>query len=584
MKNSFINCINDVGLINPHRKLSFCVCLFLLFVLVMFFGIQKQIGPFVDEILSYNLANSRYGVQFNPTHPVQSTVVNFYDKYLSDDTWSSIMAYVGDASVKGLKDSQLRQDMAKIKNDWKEYRSYEHWVTREDLKMSLAVDDNTAFNIASVYWNQQHDVHPPLYYIFLNVVSSIFAGSFSVWYALGLNIFFYILTLIGIYCIVYVIFNRFDLGIYSMLLYGGSVGAISTVMLLRMYTMLTFFIVIFTLFLLKYIKNQTKNHTQNKSVKWLRVSVILGMLTHYYFIIYLFLAGGLAAVYLFLTKQKTNLVVLLKIICQAGIVALFLFPFMVQHILFSNRGIANVTSVEFQYIKNIFEYIHILFLNMAGEFVLLILSVILLLCKQKYLKISLQKIESKITLWLIIVVFVYIGVIAKLAPYQVDRYIMCIYPIFTISVVSLFYYLYGQNDRPALVKKIVLVIVCFAVCSNLYLGKVQYLYPQYEERLATLQAYKNISCIYIYHDPVWQVAQSLPELIRYKKVLFVRDIDVDKISDRDTMDREAVVYIQNNSIYGDDVLLEKLPYHSLIKINDTDYVDASVYFLQFSYN
>lgn len=71
------------------------------------------------------------------------------------------------------------QDFSKHTNKWELSEVYKDYIT---------VGADERFDYASVYYNQTMDVHPPLYYFILNTVSSFFAGSFSKWYGIGINL------------------------------------------------------------------------------------------------------------------------------------------------------------------------------------------------------------------------------------------------------------------------------------------------------------------------------------------------------------------------------------------------------------
>ena len=109
----------------------------------LLFGMRKT-GMFIDEIYSYGLSNSEYA------------------PFLSD-----------------LKGGQLTDQI----------------FTREEIDGYLTVIPGEGFDFASVYYNQERDVHPPLYYWLFHTVSSCLPGSASKWIGLGINIAFYMLTL-----------------------------------------------------------------------------------------------------------------------------------------------------------------------------------------------------------------------------------------------------------------------------------------------------------------------------------------------------------------------------------------------------
>ena len=67
------------------------------------------------------------------------------------------------------------------------------WRTREDAENYLKAKDNR-FNYASVYYNQIQDVHPPLFYMLVHTISSIFNNTFSKYIICAVSLPFFIGT------------------------------------------------------------------------------------------------------------------------------------------------------------------------------------------------------------------------------------------------------------------------------------------------------------------------------------------------------------------------------------------------------
>ena len=62
-------------------------------------------------------------------------------------------------------------------------------------KKYLSVNKTSRFNYYKVWENQSKDVHPPMYYVFLHSICSLFPEKFSKCYAGSINLFFSLLTL-----------------------------------------------------------------------------------------------------------------------------------------------------------------------------------------------------------------------------------------------------------------------------------------------------------------------------------------------------------------------------------------------------
>lgn len=68
-------------------------------------------------------------------------------------------------------------------------------ISSELFKKYLTVDEGKNFKFGSVVNNQMHDAHPPLFYMVLHSVSSLFTGTFSKWFGLIPNIIYFVIVM-----------------------------------------------------------------------------------------------------------------------------------------------------------------------------------------------------------------------------------------------------------------------------------------------------------------------------------------------------------------------------------------------------
>ena len=66
------------------------------------------------------------------------------------------------------------------------------WKTKEQAKEYMTVSSDEIFNYWSVYYNQSRDVHPPLFYMLVHLVSSICLNTFTKYIIFAINLIFYI--------------------------------------------------------------------------------------------------------------------------------------------------------------------------------------------------------------------------------------------------------------------------------------------------------------------------------------------------------------------------------------------------------
>ena len=139
------------------------------------------------------------------------------------------------------------------------------WHTGHELQQRFLVQPGEQFSYDMVVKNQAADVHPPLYYIALHTLMSLFAGRFYKWFGILLNLGFSLITLVGVVTFVYHLpgdaevstqeecsanvrmQKRCMVALLCGLAYAISPSAISGVMLTRMYAMSTMWTVLYAL-------------------------------------------------------------------------------------------------------------------------------------------------------------------------------------------------------------------------------------------------------------------------------------------------------------------------------------------------
>ena len=193
------------------------------------------------------------------------------------------------------------------------------------------------------------------------------------------NLVFFLLTCF----ILYKVFTKLEkkyLSIPNIILYGASIGAISTVMFQRMYMMLTFFSVYFLYINLKIYFNNFVLNKKNKIE--LCIVTVLGFLTQYYFCIY---AACVVFVMLCLMlKKKDNckkeIVTYFLQFVKAGVVGVILFLPSIYHIFFSYRG-GGSSGSEYNFLENFYVFTKNVLLafslkNIIGVIIVFIITIV----------------------------------------------------------------------------------------------------------------------------------------------------------------------------------------------------------------
>lgn len=322
---------------------------FVLFVVSanMLFWYQKKEGFMVDEMLTFGLANSSYlpFLHFSDTED-DYTVHDFMQDYGYGDTVISLMQNVwNDASLLveskfHFKDTVIYEDYLRAQSSSANAREA-GWTSGEYYKEYLIVGKEQSFDPFSVLYNQKNDVHPPLYYLLLHALSSMVPGTYPFGMAMLLNAIFMIAALIAFDRLLDAIVPRNWMTLLTVAIYGLSVPFLSTVLLYRMYAMLTFF----TLALCKEVyvycqeeANESDILQKKKRVKWMFVWLVAGYLTHYYFLVYAFFLMFVAMIRLLVTNKTRKAFTLALVSLGAGVAGLLFWPFGYEHIFMGYRG------------------------------------------------------------------------------------------------------------------------------------------------------------------------------------------------------------------------------------------------------
>ena len=215
-------------------------------------------------------------------------------------------------------------------------------VSRDMIMDELTVREGEGFNFALVKEVQSWDVHPPVYYFILHAVCSLMPGVFSMWQGLWINLACLLISLILMFRLgdklipvpsdatgneksETAVIRRDVTVCLGTLAWGISAATLTGVAFIRMYMLLTVWILSVTL--LHLIKNVNQ---------WfwpaLGALTFCGFMTHYYFFIWLFfLAVAWNIREIFRTKSiRTTLYYGLTMIVSFGLCYLFYPAFPAQ--------------------------------------------------------------------------------------------------------------------------------------------------------------------------------------------------------------------------------------------------------------
>lgn len=506
-----------------NTKAGYNIITFLAILIVtifMFYWIGQKEGFHEDEIFSYGSSNYKWDNVFQASG--KSDFLNrAIEQYVIGDsigsTINNIQYYLAHQGEFGALAGEIQKNDKPV------------WKTSQDAIDYLTVSGDEIFNYFSVYYNQSRDVHPPLFYGLVHLVSSFALGTFSKYIIFIINLAFFILTCYYIRKI-FILFNKKWLGILAILLYGLSMGAASTVIFLRMYSMITFFSIAYLYLNLRILKN---NFDIRRSDKWkLFGIVLLGFLTQYYFCIFALIVFIIMSIYMLMKKQYRIWGGYFLVHLLTAILGIVIFPASIYHIFFSYRGAGAVEGS-----MNIIEAIQFygtrlceaFSINNVLIFLLVALTIIAVIVRAIVKIVKKEKI-AKLYQYILITVptLIYFIFVAKIAPdveakYAV-RYVMPILPEIAIIFVLALYRVFSNKNIGFVVTASAVAIISI---NGMITNEPKYLYRGYQNYLDIAEEYKDLNFVYAVDNAFTQLT-SLPEFMVYNKSLIL-NMNYDKL-------------------------------------------------------
>ena len=456
------------------------------------------------------------------------------------------------------------------------------WHSPEYYNDYLTVQTDELFAYDSVYYNQVNDVHPPFYYFGIHTICSFFPNIFSKWIGIGYNMLFYLGTVLCLFYLSKLIFNDILLAILICIAYGFSAGAISCAIFIRMYMIVTFFIVLLT-----YLYGLLIVGRGSKFINIFAIVLIniLGFLTQYIFIIYAFLIAYGYFVYL-LKDKKWKLLFFYGVAMIVSIVlGVGLFPESLNHIFDGYRGVEAIRN--FSIMKDFISRTTIFLLLLSNSFAILPIILIIIFATKLFYFIN-NKNQNKNILYkttlsnynnlsnekrvflkiIAFSTFLSFLIIAKISPYYEERYFAYLLPNISILSIHVAYIVLADffNDSRKVLNFLTLLIIIGTVVSHIS-GGVNYLYSNKGNDLDTMMSkYYNYNAYCVANTGV-NMTIPIPLLMKHYKSCYtsnkedtIKKIienengeaivlyfpDWDKIQDSNSKDLE---YIIDHSLY-----------------------------------
>ena len=471
---------------------------------------QRKNGMFIDEIYTYGLSNSHYA------------------PFLEDVAGGELEGAV---------------------------------LTRQDLLDYVTVGEDEFFDLGSVYYNQVHDVHPPLYYWLFHLASCLTPGVFSKWTGLILDLVLYFLTLIALYRLCLRLFGSRAAALASLLLYGLSGLGLATMLMIRMYVLITLFSVLLALWITRLM--------EDGRLRWsilAGLTIFLGLMTQYYFVFYAFFVCA-AFVFYAAVKKRWKDLGLFALCAFAGVgLLLVAFPACITHLtadkLVSGGNALEQLADSAQYRERLLFFFREARHGMkAAVLCALGLALLLLFFFRKLRAAGKEKPLPWRSLVILLPAYVAFVVVALISPVAEQRYIYNLAPFFAASVgllAALLERALGSLRREGLWKSAALLAV---LALALFFARSQppkYLYPvgpgyvdYYALYDSLAEEHKDDPCLYLsgyFYPPT----QDLGELLYFEDLLITADPDSPAV-DRYLAQRpseECVVFIDVSAFWA----------------------------------
>lgn len=476
--------------------------------LVMIVGVcalfsYRKSGFFVDEVYTYGLSNSYY------------------------------KPFVIDLAEDGIVDKVL---------------------SRETLLDYLTVGDGDRFAFGSVYYNQVNDVHPPLYYWLFNCVHSLFPG-FSKWPALGLDFALYMLAMLSLWKLCMELFGSRYVAVTALALYGLSGIGVSTMLMVRMYVLLTLLTLVLAYLVARLMREKKK---------WLYplvgLTILAGLMTQYYFVFYAFF---LCAVYDIRTLIRRDFkdFIRFSLWAVAGVACLvLLFPACLDQ-LFADALVSGGNALEnlqntASYGERFAFYWKEIKFSVRGMLYALYAAAALAAVLSPWLIKGLKgKMLRADTLFITLPAVIAYAVVVVVSPVLEPRYIYNIMPILALLPCFLLYICLEGTVGIKYRELGAFALTMLAACWALWTVRTyppDYLYPEHNDYNAAIEPYTNGACVYFNDNRKAAMTQDLVQLIRFEDVFVANDAGSEKLKeylaekDSDTL----VVYIDTNKFWS----------------------------------
>ena len=485
--------------------------------------------------------------------------------------WKSGM-FIDEIYTYGLSNSHYQPFIGHGEGEWVK----EQLITRDDFFDYLAVTGEDRFDFGSVYSNQELDVHPPLHYWIINFCSSLAENQFSKWIGLIPDLLIYLGTLVLLFVLSRELFSG-DAAAAALcvLFYGLSRVGLSTMLMIRMYVLMTFFTVLLALLSVREYRKPSL-----KTEIGIGLCICLGLMTQYYFVFYAFFLCACTVLWR-LWRKEWKIALRFSLCAFAGVgLMLLCFPAAIRH-LTADKLVSGGNAMN--NLENLAAWpgrLRYYFGQVRqGLWAAVLCGVLALVCaaiaaigRRKAANAAestpsapagappsereafIRKHEIRPLILLLIPVLPTVFIAAVIAPVVEGRYIYNIMPICVLAAgyaVHLALLSFGQKGR-GMTAGFVLLGICVCVTLVLSLRTVpEYIYDEHRGYNETLAGHTEDPCVYMtgYYAPI---TQDMLQLMQFENVYVTEDPASAGLRRylKEADSPECVVYIDVDDFWG----------------------------------
>lgn len=229
------------------------------------------------------------------------------------------------------------------------------WLSGDFLHDWLSVQEDGQFAIYEIYKNVKWDVHPPLYFMLLNFVSSFWVDELTLVPGSLINIASGTVICIFIYLITRKVFRDKWIALIPPLFWVLSSGGDMTVNYIRMYAPLCALTLICLYLHMLYLE-------EDRKIRYVCLGLffctMVGTVTHYYYYLVQFVLFCMMVIVLLVRKDIPKLFGYGMSLLGGEIISYLAWPYVTDHLFSSNRGVQvqeNLANSDWNYYKEHWE-------------------------------------------------------------------------------------------------------------------------------------------------------------------------------------------------------------------------------------